>query len=157
MLHHPLILDHLPKKMIEMWEDPSTAKEKNAKQTNRSSTETKQGALDQRPQRSLELCETPSASHSSMSRSDRKSSSCGVLRSARQSISGRNPNKGFDNSQFVSYATQRWLDQTPQDEPWNAVGCSRDWYCMEKTNKASHPATRTGHGSRIAMAASEET
>lgn len=123
-------------------------RKENAEQTYRSSEETKQGSSDERQQSPPMSRETHSVSHSSTSPSDRKPSSFRTLTSPGQSISGRDTDTGYHNSQSSSYGIQKWLDQTPQEEPWNAAGCSRDFYCKENTNEASNPKTRNANGSK---------
>lgn len=123
-------------------------RKENAEQTYRSSEETKQGTSDKELQRHSVSRETPSASHSSTGLSDRKPDSSTTLMMSSQSL-GRNTDTGSSNPQSFSYGIQNWLDQTPQEEPWNAAGCSRDLYGMVNTNEeASNPTTRNANKSK---------
>lgn len=118
-------------------------------QTYRSSEETKQGAPDKEVQApSMSRGDRSSASHPSTISSNTKSSSSRTLVSSSQAISGRDTDTGSSNSQSSSYGTQRWLDQTPAEEPWNPVGCSRDFYRMENTNDDPNPTTSNGKGNK---------
>lgn len=119
------------------------AKEK-AEKTYRSSEEARHGASDGQHRPSMSG-ETPSASHSSTSRNDRKLSSCRTPASPSQSTSGRDTDTGSIRSQSFSYGIGKWLNQTPQEEPWNAAGCSQDFYCKETTNEDSSATRRSAN------------
>ena len=119
-------------------------RENNAERIDRSSEETKQDAPDKRVERPSMPRETSSRSRPSTIASDGKSSSSRTLVSPSQPVSGRDAETGSSNSRSFSYSTQKWLGQTPQEEPWNAAGCSRDFYCMDNTDGASNPTTRSG-------------
>ena len=123
-------------------------REENAEQTYRSSEETKQGPSDKQPRKHSVSRETPSASHPSTGPSDRMPDSLTTPMLSGQSRK-RNADIGSSNPQSISYGILKWLHQTPQEEPWNAVGCSRDLYGMENTNEeASNPTTRNADESK---------
>lgn len=123
-------------------------RKENAEQTYRGSEETKQGTSDKQPQRHSVSRDTPSASHPSTGLSDRTPHSLTTPMLSSESI-GRNADTSSSNLQSISYGIQNWLDQTPQEEPWNAAGCSRDLYGRENTNEvASNPTTRNANESK---------
>lgn len=92
-------------------------REKKAEHAYRSSEETKQDTPDKRVQRPFRHRETPSASRPSTIASDGKSSSSRTLVSPSQPVSGRDGETGSSDSRSFSYSTQKWLGQTPQEEP----------------------------------------
>ena len=123
-------------------------RKENAEQTCRSSEETKQGTSDKQLQRHPVSRETPFASHSSTGLRDRTPDSLTTPMFSSQSTE-RNTNTGSSNPQSFSYCIQNWLDQTPQEEPWNAAGYSRDLYCMVNTKEeTSNPTSRNTNESK---------
>lgn len=120
-------------------------RKENAEQTYRSSEETKQGTSDKELQRHSVSRETPSASHASTGLSDRKPDSSTTLMMSSQSL-GRNTDAGSSNPQSFSYGIQNWLDQTPQEEPWNAAGCSRDLYSSNPTTRNANKSKNSNSG-----------
>lgn len=122
-------------------------RKENAEQTRRSSDEPEPGTPGQRERASMSR-KTSSASHPFTGSRHSKLSSRQTPVSPSQSTSGRDTNPGSSRSQSCSYGIQTWLDQTPQEEPWNAAGCGRDFHGLENTNDASNATTGSANGSQ---------